>query len=144
MKTEHSIFINKNADDVFNFLKDLKNHQKFVEAIKSVDTISDGDIKEGAKYKVHAGMMGKEVTLDYEITSLQKPSFISAKADSSLIKNLTQKYFITEEGEGTNVKLEFEGNPGGLGGMFSGLIKTQVNSQIKKDLNRLKEYLEKN
>jgi len=138
---EHSIFIDRPREEVFEFVTDPENDPKWQSAIESVERASEDPIDKGSTYRYKVKFLGRNIESENEITSYEPPNQASFKSISGPIPFEGTFKFESKDG-GTHLSLNGRTDAGGFFKLAEGLVGRQLNKQMEADLNSLKLLLE--
>jgi hypothetical protein len=145
MKVKANCTINAKKYEVFNAFSDLKNLANNVEAIKSIELLTPGDIGIGSKFKETRVMFGKESSETMEITEFSPPDYFKEEAQSNGMHYVTEWRFIGEDNN-TIVSIDFSGTPTTLSARILNVLFSFMTGGMKKaflaDMADLKKMLE--
>jgi uncharacterized membrane protein len=135
------VTVNKPVEEVYSFWKDPRNFPRFMNALDSVQPIS----QRLSHWKIEAPA-GLSVEWDAEIVNDTPNEMISWRSvDSAEVQNTgTVKFRRAAGGRGTEVQLETEFKPKGgpLGAKVAKLISTIPKTNLANDLRRFKQLIE--
>ncbi len=136
-----TVFIDRPPQEVFEFASDPTNDAKWRDSAVSAEWISEGQIGVGSKLRSVDKLMGREIESTSEVTAWDPPNRYGQKAlEGPMPFELT----ITLEPQdgGTLVKLDGQAEVGGFFKVAEGLVGKQLEKQIEKDLQGLKQVME--
>lgn len=140
VEVEKSVTINKSANELFKFWRNLENLPKFMNHLESVKNIDN----KRSHWKAKAPL-GQNVEWDAEITGERENEFISwSSTEESEVPNSGRVEFKETKDRGTElkVKLTYQPPAGKLGALVAKLFGEEPNQQIAEDLRRLKQLME--
>lgn len=140
-KLETTITINRPVEDVFAYVTDLRNNIQWMTGVIAAAMTSPGPVKVGATYKFDIKTMGMTMETTGEVTAYEPPTQYAWKATSGPFPMSGSTTFESMEG-GTRVTDVIEAEPGGFFKIAEPLLMKQQQSQMEKDMKRLKEILE--
>jgi uncharacterized membrane protein len=142
MKTiKASIIIKQEIEAVFNMIADFNNHASWRSGLIDAALTSEGPPLAGATYQHNMKVMGKALETSGQIEAYQPPTYYAWKATSGPFP-LSGSVKCETVPEGTRVTEKVVADPGGFFKLAEGLIVKQQESQMKKDLQKLKARLE--
>lgn len=132
----------------YKSLLDLDAASHWMQGLVRMERLDNGPIKVGSEWKETRKMFGKEASEYFEVVQLDEPDKIVLRCDGT--KGTTGKgeyiftYIITSLGERTEVTLygEIKGLTG-LTKLFGKMMAGAFKKACAKDLDSLKDYLEK-
>lgn len=138
---------NVSREKVYQGLLDLDSAKHWMQGLVRMERLDEGPMKVGSGWKETRKMMGQEATEVFEVTGLE-PDKIQLFVDGS--KGTSGKgehfytYSIKELGNSTEVTLRGEIKElTGIAKLVSKLMKGTFQKICAKDLDGLKNYLEK-
>ena len=137
---EESITINKSADDLYAFWRNLENLPKFMEHVKEVRTIDD----KHSHWKTR-GPMSFNVDWDAEIINDEPGNLIAWQSvGEAEVDNAGSVRFVPVDGGGTEIKVTLDYIPpaGLIGHYVAKLLGEDPSTQCRNDLQRLKHLIE--
>jgi len=135
-----SVTIGRPADEVYAFFRDFSNLSAVMENVVRVDVLD-----ERRSHWVVRAPAGRTVEWDSTVTRDEPGRLIEWKADAGAdVPNSGRVAFDAVEGRGTVVTLTTLYDPPGgtLGKVVAKLFQREPAIQARRDLNRLKQYLE--
>jgi uncharacterized membrane protein len=141
LRVTRSIVINRPADEIYRFWRDLENLPRFMYHLRSVQNTAPR-----RSHWVAAGPGGTSVTWDAEITADHPDELLAWRSiEGSQVENAgTVRFEPRAAGRGTIVRVELEYRPpGGIAGAAAAaLFHEAPQQQLHDDLKRLKQVLE--
>ena len=134
-------FINRPAQEVFDFLTNPANAVQFESGMVSSKYISEGPVGVGSKLQNIGRMMGREIVATAEITQWNPPNVYSFKATNGPA-NLKAEYKFEVKDGGTLLIQNIQVELGGFFGMAEGLAAKQMQKQYENNFDTLKKILE--
>lgn len=129
-------------------LLDLDSAKHWMQGLVGIERLDVGPIRLGSQWKETRKMFGKEATEHFEVVELTEPDKIVLRCDGT--KGTTGKgefmftYILSSSDNHTEVTLNGEINGlTGLSKFFGKLMAGTFKKACEKDLDRLKNYLEK-
>ena len=142
MQVKTAITINRRAEDVYRFWRDLANLPSFMGHLASVEVTGNG-----RSHWTANAPAGRTVDWDAEIVE-DKPNQRLAwrSLDGSQVSNSGSVSFTPAPGDagGTEVRVELSYDPpgGAIGKVVAKLFGEEPQQQVTDDLRRLKQVLE--
>lgn len=136
-----SITINRPIEEVFAFVTDVDNAAKWQSGIIEAKATSSGPTGVGTTYCYVVQVMGRKLETGGEITVYQPLARYGWKSTSGPFPMSGSTTFESVPG-GTLVTDTVEATPGGFFKLAEPLLMKQQQSQMAKDMKRLKELLE--
>ena len=142
IKFEKSMFINRPQQEVFDFATDPANAHKWQSAVKSEKWTSEGPHGVGStRHVVISGFLGRDTESDLEYTIWDPPNeFYWKGVNGPFPMEIGAK--CEPKGNGTQVTVFGQVEPGGFFKLAEGLVKKQIESQMDSDFEALKQMLE--
>lgn len=141
-KVEQTTIISRPVGEIYAYLCDLEQLPARAPSITNVNIISKGVLKEGMRFEVTSSSRGRQIQMVNEIFDLVENRSIGFRTISGT-QPYEEFYQFTEVETGTEVVLRATGEMLGLTKFFSRSFKRLLKKQIKNDLERLKDLLEK-
>ncbi len=141
IRVEHSITINKPAEEVFKFWRNFKNLPRFMDHLESVQVIDD-------KHSHWVAKAPGDRTVEWDATIIEEipnKKIAWKSADDAQVPNSGQVLFEpAPANRGTEVKviLAYDPPAGIFGEIFAKLFGQEPSQQIREDLRRIKQILE--
>lgn len=140
-RSEATIHIERNQDEVWDFIADPNNLPVWNTAVVTAET--DGPWEKGARVNGQVKFLGKRIDYVNEVTELDAPKrseYRSVEAPFPFHGGT----ILEQEGNGTKVTTFLES--GSIGGFFGKLgdpvVAKMYSRQMRSDLENLKEILE--
>ncbi|WRP07277.1 SRPBCC family protein [Rossellomorea aquimaris] len=133
----------------YRSLLDLDAAKDWMQGLVEIERIDEGPLREGSQWRETRKMFGKEASEYFVVVELKEPDKIVLQCDGT--KGTTGKgefiftYLLTSSGAQTEVTLlgEIRGLTG-LSKWFGKLMAGVLKKACAKDLDSLRDYLEKN
>ena len=137
-----STLVDKPIKDVFTFIGNLNNMPKWNTTVMGVEQITPGDVGVGTKFKSVGKMLGRRIKGEMQVTAYEPDTKfgVQMNAGPSLV-NMTLGFKTV--GTSTEVRLNAQGNPGGLFKLAEPVMQRRVKSIMEENLARLRSQLEK-
>jgi uncharacterized protein YndB with AHSA1/START domain len=139
---EHSIDINRPAEEVFAYLDQVDRHNEWQGQLVSTTVETDGPTRVGTRVVERRKVPGGPRDFPYEITEHDPPRTASFRGTAGLIRSVGT-YTVDPIGESSsrlNSELDLEGH--GIGKLFAILARRQAAKQVPVDQEKFKELLE--
>jgi carbon monoxide dehydrogenase subunit G len=136
-------------EEAYASLLDLESAKQWMQGLVGIERMDEGPLREGSEWKETRKMFGKEASEHFEVVELKEHDKIVLRCDGT--KGTTGKgefvftYLLTSSGDQTEVTLlgEIRGLTG-LSRWFGKLMVGTFKKACAKDLDSLRDYLEKN
>ncbi len=140
----NSIVIERPVEAVFDFVADLRNHERMLPSTYTgYRIVSARPTGPGARMEYKIGLMGKEYPTAIEISVYQPPTRLVERADTRT--EYWSEWRFEPEGAGTRVTLRTVYRPGGgvLGALLDPVLGRRRTREAQiRPLERLKSVLE--
>jgi carbon monoxide dehydrogenase subunit G len=141
-RTEHTVVVKRPPDEVFAFLSDLSNLPEWQSGAVEVRE-SEGAVGVGTTYVEVLRFLGKRLQATIEVTEFERGRRFSLRTVSGPIPFSVQHTLEPEDGGGaTRLRVELEGEPGGLFKLAEPLVMRNAQRQLEADFAALKEMVE--
>ncbi|MGM0840316.1 MAG: SRPBCC family protein [Bacillota bacterium] len=135
-------------EEAYRSLLDLDAAEHWMQGLVRIERIDEGPLREGSQWRETRKMFGKEASEYFEVVELVEPDKIVLRCDGT--KGTTGKgkfiftYVLASSGDQTEVTLlgEIRGLTG-LSKLFGKLMAGAFKKACAKDLDSLRDYLEK-
>ncbi len=143
IKVEHSVFINRPVQEVFDYLVDPTNEPEWQEGVLEAGYSQDSsEPGVGAEAFEKRKFMGRDMISKFEVVRFEKNKLFVGKVAEGPVPFEVTYLFLSEEG-GTRVTVVIKGEPGGFFKLAEGPLRKQLQSQLVTDFDRAKEILER-
>lgn len=141
-RAEHTLVIGRPADEVFEFLTDFSNVPSWQSG--SIDVQEpEGSLTVGTTYVQVLKFLGKRIKTTLEVTEFEPGRRFALKALSGPVPFEVRHTLEPADGqEGTRLRVELEGEPGGFFKLADALVERNAQRQIERDFATLKELVE--
>ncbi len=137
------ILINRPRDEVATFASDPDNAAKWYINIKAVEWRTPKPLAHGSKIAFKAVFLGRQLEYVYEIVKIVPgQTLVMQTAGEPFLMETTYRWYAVD-GSATRMELRNRGEPTGFFKLLVPLISRAMKNANRKDLNRLKEILEK-
>ena len=138
---EHSVFINRPQQEVFDFVSNPANDPLWTGSIESCEITSEGPVGVGSTKSTVAKFMGRKIESTSELTAWDPPNQFGNKTVSGPTPFEVTFTFTSKE-NGTQLVMGGQADAGGFFKLAEGLVGKQLDKQLDNDLNALKLLLE--
>jgi uncharacterized membrane protein len=138
----HSIEINRPAEEVFAYLDQVDRHNEWQGSLVSATVETDGPTRVGTRVVERRNIPGGTRDIPYEITEHDPPRKASFRGTAGPVRPVGT-YTVDPTGESSsrmNLELDLEGH--GIGKLFAILARRQAAKQVPIDHQKFKELLE--
>ncbi len=146
MEASASITINKPIEEVWDFVIDIKNMDRWVTGVSEHRSTSEGEFKAGSTFTSRYTYRGKTFHVDYDVTGLSAPSGFSVEATSGPFpfRGILE---LDSVGDRTEVSNSMEAGADSTATkviffLFGPLLRKVMRRRLLKELNVLKDILE--
>ena len=136
-----TVSIARSAQEVFDFLTDVRNRPQWDAAVISEELTSPAPIGVGSTIHTRMRAVGREVEFDWRVTQFDRPGRMVVVSVAGLMPTTLMLEF-TPIGGGCDVSATIEGNPEGLMQLVEPMIAGAVRSSLGAGLGRAKALLE--
>lgn len=134
-------FINRSRQEVFDYVSDPANDVKWQGSAQSSEWASEGPPGVGSQIHSVARFLGRNIDSTVEVTAWDPPSTVGQKAVSGPIPfEITIQ--LEDQDDGTRLTVNGQAEAGGFFKLAEGLVGKQLQKQIEKDFETLKQVLE--
>jgi hypothetical protein len=133
--------INRPVKEVFDFMTNPDNNARWQNGTVSAKLVSVGPLGVGSIFHSVGKILGRELTMDAEVTQWDPPNVWGIKSKNGPIKFEGVNKFESKDG-GTLITQSFQGEAGGFLKLAEGLAVKQMQKQIEGDGQTLKRLLE--
>lgn len=148
MRGSANIKVNKSIEEVWRFISDLGNNSHWIDGVSGIEPTSEGDVAAGATFSSSYRFDGKSHQVSYLLTEFKPPHRFCFRVSGGPHPSLNELE-LKSKGDSTRVKhlLELDINQGNLGAVALGLgplVRLSIMFRLRKDLKKLKKYIEAN
>lgn len=139
IEVEHTLEIERPAEEVFDYLTDVARLPEWQESADRVEV--DGELREGARFREVRSFMGRRATSTMEVTEHQRPARFSLHVVEGPVKYAVE-HALEDVGGRTRVSFVGRGDLNRVPRLMRGTVRRMVERQFVKDLEALKRRLE--
>ena len=141
-RTEHTVVVERPPDEVFDFLTDLSNLPEWQSGAVEVRG-PDEELDVGAMYVQVLKFLGRRLEATIEVTEFDPGRRFSLRTRSGPIPfQVRHTLEPTDGGGATRLRVELEGEPGGVFKLAEPLVMRNAQRQLEGDFAALKELVE--
>lgn len=133
-----TVTIDQPIEHVFERLNDPEFAPQWSGTVESAS--AEGETHVGQTFEIEGNFLGKSVDMECEVTEHDPPNRYAYRSESPLKMTLSSE--LQEAGDGTEVAMTIDVDPGRIFAAVGPLFKRQIGKQLEKDLQRLKDLLE--
>jgi uncharacterized membrane protein len=130
------VTIERPVGDVFAYISDVCNLPEWQESALSAEWI-----EEGRRFRERRSFLGRTAESELEVTAFEPSRRFDVKALTGPLK-FEIRHSFSPAGDGTLLRVGAEAATGGAMRFAAAMAKSQVERQLRSDLQRLKEVLE--
>jgi len=142
VKLEHTVVINRPVEEVFAFVSDYTNDDRYITGRLDTQMTTSGPIGPGTRFDTTNKFLGRRIESSMEVSEYQPNTKISSRSVKSPVQFTDCRVF-RPEGSGTRVTVTLETD--GTGGLFKladPIVAKLSKRQMETDLATLKDLLE--
>ena len=141
MEVKMSIDVARSAEDVFAYLKDVKNNVEWENDVVEMDYTSEGPVGVGSTGRRVEKFMGTE-EYTWEITEYEENKHVAVAFKGAKFEG-DVRWDVESAGDGARLDFQFRPQPKGLVfKVMMPLFMPMIRRQIRRNLNTLKGILE--
>jgi uncharacterized membrane protein len=137
-----SVVIERPQGEVFAYVSDSNNLPEWSEVIRGVRKEAQGPPKEGDRFTVDVGFLGRRYEQSFEVSSYEPPRRYVDRNLGGPFHDEHTYTFEEEPGGGTRLTVAMEAHPGGFFRISGPLLERAIRRQFRKELQTLKGVLE--
>lgn len=135
-----TVTIRQTPEKVFSYLTDLEKLPQWT-PFKNVKLLTGGPLNVGSRFTQTVEIIGRNIESEVEVMEYNAPTLLVLKSISGPV-NFVQHFTLTPAEEGTQLKVDMEGEPTGLLKAAQPLLKPAVEKQLHNQVHKLKELLD--
>jgi len=139
---QETIEINRPVKEVYNYLVNVENVQKWQPAVIEVKRLSEGPIRVGTKFSEVAKMLGRHIRTTCEITQLEPNKVFAFKGASDGPMEYQTTYTLEPNGSATRLKIVGSFRTKGLWRLLEPFFEGEVKKQSRFELTMMKGVIE--
>ncbi len=146
MKASANILVERPVSEVWNFVADIRNMDKWVNGVSDPRPVSVGEWGVGSAFESRYTYSGKTHTITYEITAYDPPNRVAMRSTSGPFP-FESCVELCEDGYGTRLTNTIDAKPTNvfLTIWFAAMgivLRMMMRTQLRKELTLLKAELE--
>jgi uncharacterized protein YndB with AHSA1/START domain len=141
-KVEASVTIDVPIEEVWAYLIDPQATSEWVTSHRSAEILTDGGMREGARLRQVARILGRTIEAETEVVEFEPPSRIGMRPVTGPFRGLS-RYDLHPIGNSTHITMRVEAQS--LAGVFGKLLDPVITAALRREsrnLRRLKVTLE--
>jgi uncharacterized membrane protein len=140
-KVEVSVVINRPVEEVFTFMRDIKNWLKWQSGMLEAEQSSEGPVGVGTTYQGVNEFLGRRMEWTSEIIAFEQDKLVEQRIKSGPM--LLEQFVKFEPVEGgTKLTLGGEGETGGLFKLAEPMVNRRMQKEMEGNISNLKDILE--
>jgi len=139
---QESIEINRPVKEVYDYIVNVENAQKWQPAVIEAKRLTEGPIRVGTQFREVAKMMGWRVSTTCEITELEANRRIAFKATSSGPIEYETSYTLDPSGTATRLSIVGTFRTKGFWKLLEPIFKGGVKKESRQELLGMKRAIE--
>ena len=146
MKASANILIDRPVSEVWDFVADIRNMDKWVNGVSDPRPVSDGEWGVGSAFESKYTYAGKTHTITYEITGFDPPNRLAMRSTSGPFP-FEGCVELREDGHGTRLTNTLDAEPTNIFltlwfATMGIVLRMMMRNQLRKELVLLKAELE--
>ena len=137
----YSIIIERSQADVFNFVTDFRNDDKWWKPVEHTEKITEGDMQVGSEFLQHAKVMFIKVQNHLKVTAWHPVDYVEYVNESNQLPYSLRYEFETVD-KGTKFTLSAELEMKGLLRLLKPFTMRSLDRQLETYFGVLKRHLE--
>jgi uncharacterized membrane protein len=138
-RAEHTIIVDRPANELFAFLANAENDPKWRPGVLDISRVAGSGV--GTRYRQGVkGPFGRRIPADIEITELDPNELIAFRALEGPVRP-TGRYELAPADRGTRVRFVLEAEITGVKKLMAPMVQKQMTREVG-NLERLKRVLE--
>jgi uncharacterized protein YndB with AHSA1/START domain len=141
-EAEHTVTIDRSAEEVFDFLADGTNNPKWRPAVLEIHA-TGGTTGVGASYRqVMRGPGGRKIAGDYRVTTYDRPTTLGFEVTAGPARPVGTFQIAPTDSGSSCVTFRLSATPTGIMRLMSRMMAKQMRAETR-NLDNLKAQLEK-
>jgi quercetin dioxygenase-like cupin family protein/uncharacterized protein YndB with AHSA1/START domain len=142
VRIEHSVEIERPPEEVFSFVADPRNDERWTPAVEKTRKTSDGPLGAGTTFESVFRLLGRRFEASFEIAEYEPNRKVVLGSATSGPVQLTGTRSVEEVPGGTRFTITIEGRTGGFFRVAEPIFARLASRQLKANLADLKGLLE--
>ena len=142
MRIEHSVEIERPPEEVFSFVADPRNDERWTPAVEETRKTSDGPLGAGTTFESVFRLLGRRFEATFEIAEYEPNRKVVLGSATSGPLQLTGTRSVEAVPGGTQFTIRVEGRSGGFFGVAEPVFARLAERPLKVALANLKNLLE--
>jgi hypothetical protein len=126
--------------DVAAFMFDPRNDAEWTTGVIESRPRQKGQFKAGARVLRTLELAGKRIEFEYRVIDADSDSFVEIEVDHPIPMHI--RYELETVPKGTLTRISASGDPTGVIGIATPILKLMAKRSVKSDLKRLKQCVE--
>ena len=140
-RTEHSVEIDRPAEEVFPWLLAEDKVPQWTTGLQSYERLDSGPLAEGARFRQRLQVSGERFTVELEVTGYEPPRRAESRFEVRGI-DVVNVYELAGAKGSTTVTQSIEASGGGLKGrILIPVLQPHLERKLKADLAALRNVL---
>lgn len=141
IRTTVEIDIARPPEEVFAFISDFTNNIRWQDGMRECTFTSDPPLRVGSTYDQVAVFRRREIRSSFVVTALDEGRTVTIETTAGPFPIKVTRS-VAAVADGSRVRADVEGNPGGLLGLLAPIVTRMVRRSVRADYRRLKDLLE--
>ena len=140
-RAEHSIVIDRPAEEVFDYLADASKLPTWQDSVESARQETEGPVGVGTRVVETRRFLGRRLEQTLDVTTYERPRRLDLRVVEGPVRYVVT-HTLEPSGPGTRVDVAVEGETGGFFKVAEPLVARQGRKQLQGDFAKLKQLLE--
>lgn len=140
------------ADRVWDLVTDFARNPEWQGGMRSCTWLTEPPVAVGSRYQQEAGFLGRTITTTFEVVALDRPGMVEAGEDfgagtigiASVVSTFPLRItrMVVATPAGCRVTADVAGEPDGVLGLLSPVVRPLVQRSVDRDYARLRALVE--
>jgi uncharacterized protein YndB with AHSA1/START domain len=139
VRVEHTVEIERPADEVFAWLIDLARLPEWQTTV--IESHAEGPLGEGARIRERRSLLGHEAETELEVEAFEPGRRLALSTLRGPV-DLSVDHLLEEVDGRTTLHVTAEARPGGLLRLAGPAVAARARHELRRDFGRLKQLLE--